>query len=306
MDRINEITRMADPGAFDNPETVKSFLAQQLSRSRLTLVLGAGVSMGFGLPNWDVLTQSLVDDSGYVLKPGLSNEDTGDGLLKHCGNDEVLFAEKIRKALYADAHFAMQDLVGTPLLVALGALTMASSRGSVNSVLSFNFDDLLERYLSYHGYLVESVGRMPYWESAADVRVFHLHGILPSDPTRVGSPVVFTQSQYDRIVGKSEHAWRRMALQVMSSNTCIFVGLSGRDNNLKSILTEVKPVHPATVRGDAYWGFRFSDSTGDPMYDTWCTRGVSQVTVPSYSDVPTYLLDICERAAEMSRAHKGL
>ena len=262
--------------------------------------------MGFGLPNWDVLTSAVAGDSGFVPPSGLSNEDIGDGILRHCGDDEVRFAGLVREAFYRTARFSMQDLVGKPLLVALGALTMASSRGSVNNVLSFNFDDLLERYLSYHGYLVQSIGNMPYWASVADVRVFHPHGLLPSDPARSGSPIVFTQSQYDRIVGKAEHVWRRSTLDVICSNTCVFIGLSGRDNNLKSILTEARPAHPATARGDAFLGVRFSDSASDSMRNMWQTRGVSQITVASYEDLPTYLLDVCQRAEDISRIHKGL
>lgn len=306
MDRTNEITHMADAAAFEDTDRLKTYLAQQLSRGRLALVLGAGISTGFGLPNWDELTSEVARDCGFSPPPGLSNEDIGDGLLKHCGYDEAKFAATVRRALYGTPRFSMHDLVGKPLLVALGALAMASLRGSVSKILSFNFDDLLEKYLGYHGYVAESVGKMPYWASAADVRVFHLHGILPSDPDGAASPIVFTQSQYDRIIGKSECVWRRVALDLICSNTCLFIGLSGRDNNLKSILTEACPVHPATVRGDAFWGVHFSDSVSDPMRDTWHTRGVSQITVSSYADVPTYLLDVCQRAAEACRAHRGL
>jgi hypothetical protein len=306
MDRKNEITHMADAAAFEDADTLKTYLAQQLSRGRLALVLGAGISMGFGLPNWDVLTAEVARDCGFTPPPGISNEDVGDGMLRHLGDDEVKFAAAVRRGLYGTLRFSMQDLVGKPLLVALGALTMASQRGSVSKILSFNFDDLLEKYLGYHGYVVESVGKMPYWASAADVRVFHPHGILPSDPDRTASPIVFTQGQYDRIVGKADYVWRRLALDLICSNTCLFIGLSGRDNNLKSILTEAHPVHPATVRGDAFWGVRFSDRVTDPMRDTWYTRGVGQISVARYEEVPAYLLEVCQRAAEASRAHRGL
>jgi hypothetical protein len=40
--------------------TVIKFLAEQLNKSRLSLVVGAGLSTEFGLPNWQTLIDKLV------------------------------------------------------------------------------------------------------------------------------------------------------------------------------------------------------------------------------------------------------
>lgn len=290
---------MADPLAWDDP---RDFLARQLFFGRLTLVLGAGVSFGFGLPGWSELNERTASVTRCSVPIGLTGEEAADLILtKGFGGDELKFAEAVRTALYQGYDRSIDKLTSNRLLAAIGALTMASARGKVTTVVSFNFDDLLEKFLSYHGSVVNSISRMPSWKLVADVSVYHPHGHLPSDDNEsLPGPIVFAQTHYDKRGGNVE--WRNLQVSEFSRTTCLFLGLSGKDNNLKSILTEVMPIHASRQHGDPFWGVRVSDAKDDPLRGSWEQRGICQYTLGSYAELPDFLLDLCRRAAQIANS----
>ena len=165
----------------------------------------------------------------------------------------------------------------------------------MNRVISFNYDDLLEVYLRYYGYTVASVAELPAWERNADVSVLHPHGLLPhakSDPPQ--GTLILTQASFDKLAGRLEEMWTRKVLDVFESHFCLFVGLSGNNKNLSSLLSNTK--HPTK---DLYWGIRFTDNDADPKNFFWEKRKVYPKVLSSYDDLPTFLFRICQKAAEL-------
>ena len=297
-----EISSMMDPDSFEDP---REFLAVQLSRGSLTLVLGAGVSMGFGLPGWDALLESLSTELEVDNPRKLPNEAFAEELWRAANRDDLAFASKIRKCLYQSYEGSVEELCSSHLLMSIGALARPAKRGSVEHIISFNFDDLLELYLEYYGIAVQAVSKVPAWGSNVyDVTVLHPHGILPLSSTRSITPVVFTTRDYDRIVGKDADQWRMLLTMTMRSNTCLFLGLSGADTNLLSILSDVKPSHVGTVRGDAYWGVRVSVDPDDPYRGHWQERGVVQMTIATYKELPALLSEIARRAVSATESEE--
>lgn len=298
-----DLSRKRDPSFFEERSNVVSLLADQLLHGRLCLVLGAGVSCAIGLAGWAELTAHAATKASVDAPAGVPNEIIGQNILARCGNDRMKFAVLIREALYDKYDSSLRGLLTHPLLVAIGTLCMGSGRGNVRHALTFNYDDLLEQYLRYYGFILESVDLVPSWESRSDVRVYHPHGLLPSNlQTPIRNPIVFAQSDYDEVVGVASNAWRRAQLNLLASHSAIFIGLSGADQNLTSVLGEVKKIHASTARHDAFWGVRFSDRADDPFKEIWKTHGVYQLTVPQYDDVPGWLLDICQEAATRAAA----
>jgi hypothetical protein len=284
--------------AYEDRTSLVSYLADQLTAGALTVVLGAGASFGFGLPSWDELVERLRARAGLTLAPRLSAEQAAEYVLvQGYGNDRIRFAEAVRLALYDGAKLSLAQLVENPLLSAVGTLAMASSRGSVSTIVSFNFDDVLELFLSQFGHDVESIDTMPAWNSRADLRVLHPHGWLPSDlSVPIERGVVFTQMDYDELVGDAKDAWRATMINLFSTHTCLFIGLSGNDNNITNILTEVNKIHVARRRGDLFWAVRFELET-DPYLHLWAGRGVYNHIVADFAEIPAILFEVCQHAA---------
>lgn len=296
------LNRLRDADFFINRQNLVNLFARQLRHGQLTLALGAGVSFAFGLPQWDALTATAAGKIGVPPQPGVRNEMLAQQMLTRLGNDRLAFASHVRTVLYDRYDITLHGLLTHPLLVAIGSICTGSGRGSIREIVTFNFDDLLEHYLLYYGFLAQSIDIFPAWESRADVRVYHPHGLLPNDFTKaIRHPIVYAQEDFDAVVGDAKSDLRRTVLNVFSRHTCLFLGLSGNDQNLTNILREVKQIHPSIRRGDLWWGFRFSDDENDPCRDLWARHGVFQITVPpSYGEVPMWLLETCQTAAMAS------
>lgn len=291
---------MGTPDDWEDQEKIVDFLASRLKQRRISIFLGAGVSSALRLPKWGELIDGLFKAAGETRPVPSDNIRDPEKLALSAKyrNNEKLFAEQVRKALYQG--FVVDSLKTNhyPLLSALGAMVMSSVRGTATEVVTFNYDDLLEIYLRWRGFVVESVPSLPAWNSATDVRVLHPHGFLPSDLSQpVPGGVVITQKDFERIVGDARNFWRQRITDILRSTTPIFVGLSGDDLNLTQMLTDVEGHHPSKSV-DYYWGVRLTNK-GDGNGDIWQGRGIRSFELPTHDDVPIFLMDVCRRAAEM-------
>lgn len=295
-----DVSLMMDLARFEDEHSLKDFLSKQLMQGRLSLVLGAGASFGFGLPSWNELISRSYRISNINNSNNKNNEVAAEYLLNTvCNTNEIAFASLIRKALYQDFKLSFDVIRKNELLSSVGAITMASRRGNISQVISFNFDDLLEVYLNYFGFDCESIETVPSWSSRADINVYHPHGLLSCKAnSEIKRGIVFAQIHYDKIVGDSKNIWRQTLLNILRSNTCLFIGLSGNDNNLTNLLAEVKDTHVSKTRGDIFWGIRFSHNENDPQKEIWEYRGVYQQTLNNYSQIPRWLFEICQLAAQ--------
>ncbi len=288
---------------FADDSALSSYLADELRNGRLALVLGAGISSYFKLPSWDALVDACCKDKGIAIAtPRPDNRDLAEEVRVACAsyND---YLDVVTKNLYAGVSIKMADLRKNETLAALGALVMSSVRGSVTSVITYNFDDLLELYLHYHGFKTHVVGNIPAWNRKADVRILHPHGELPSHPkaARTGW-IVFDRASYSKRTAL-EPLWREEQLPILRRNTCLFVGLSSRDDELDPLLSEIQTKHPCQQLSVPYWGVRFATPSGDVAHDNrdvqrMSERGLFLKFVADYDiDLPRFLFAICQKAA---------
>lgn len=283
---------------------VDEVIARQLRRGSVSLVIGAGASFGFGLPSWEELVRRMYSakgmpwPSGSIILPRLS-----DSLRRmHFAKNDDGFARFVRECLFSSVKADASTVLSSKLLQALGALIASSTRGRTGHLISFNFDDLLEVYLSSMGFLSRSVTIAPYMRATVDIDVLHPHGLLPSNMTGQCSRLVFTELDYDRVIGKESEAWNRAMAGIMSSTTCIFIGLSGEDQRLRTLLTDVQLVHPIlrSPHGHPYWGIRPTiKGEVTEVWEAWAERGVAARQLQSYDDIPSWLFGICQLAARL-------
>ena len=199
------------------PELLDEFLVDQLLQNRLAIVLGAGVSHGAKLPNWETLVYRLYKQEEEAPPEGRTPEEASeDFLLKHCGNDEHELAKRVHVALYENADLTSPALASDKMLNALGAIMTSSGRGSAAYAVSFNYDDLLECHLRYRGFVVDSVHSLPNWSNSADMIIYHAHGYLPSNPGEgISKGIVLTAQSYDNVIGnESSYGNKRSAISL--------------------------------------------------------------------------------------------
>lgn len=276
-------------------------LVEHLSKGSLALVLGAGVSADLKLPTWMTLVQRCCDRAGVPYDPDRLAERHGQYM------DEVEgklapheYTDLVASALYEDVSLG-SDVCQSPLLIALGALLMGSRRGSVREVITFNFDVVLEYYLSLHGFAVQSYDALPQLRTAADVRVGHINGILghPAFPVQHSKELVMSASSMERRMGAPFEAWKDTFRDLLKSHLVLFVGLSGNDPIFGPLLSDVAPsIEAERVTGVWLFGHDI-DSDAGASYSTryFVKRNVVPVCLGSYAEIPQRLLEVCQVAA---------
>lgn len=293
---------MSSAENWHNEALLSKHLAGQLRNHRLTLVLGAGISKPFGLPLWRELVSRIFartresEPQGHPptrLLEYLRNQ--------HFGGSRALLNDEIRRSLYEGVGASFSELRANDTLAAIGALVVSSVRGSASSVFTFNYDDLLELYLKYHGMVVCSVPQATHWSEKADVTVYHVNGLLPLDPkTPAEGEVVSDQEQYSRLSGDDSQPWRQLILSTWRSRTVVFIGVSGDDSLLDSLLVSCRDTHASKSDGIPYWAVWLSTSDDNVMKSQWLGRSVFPMIVRDYEKhLPDFLFDICQRAAQI-------
>jgi hypothetical protein len=262
-----KVVRQALPGPAQTPVGVdltatesKSAALRDLheiyATEGVSLFLGAGVSMGFGLPSWSGILATLF---GVALKEQMGsalsarelthlqtlatqlNSDSplqaGRVVQRALAQSGEKFEERLSGLLYAEA---VNETEGT-LLGAVADLCMATRRGSrVHSVVTYNYDDLLEETLTKRRVRALSVYEAKGAPSIDDLPVYHVHGFLPRDRSLFGSsaeaPVVFAEQQYHLLYTDPFHWTNIVQLNAIREHTCVFLGLSMTDPNLRRLL----------------------------------------------------------------------
>ena len=286
---------------FDDDDDLIAYLARQLVNGRLALVLGAGLSVPFGLPDWPSLLKKLYSMRRSRPPKGLSLTRQAEDYRNHYfKSDRAGFIQAVHDGLYDKMSVDFDLLRQNATLGAIGALVMASRRGSVSEVITFNWDDLLELYLGYHGFAVRHVFEETHWNSRSDVTILHPHGFIPYDLASQpsSSDLVFDQMSYSEVCGDDKRPWRQRMLSTMRTHSCLFIGLSGEDANLDSLLCACGPQHAAIKENTVFWGVRFTTSRSRAEQRSWERRGVYCKRVANYeSGLPEFLFAICQRAA---------
>lgn len=292
---------MRDQDEWDDEPKLVEYLSAQLQSGRLGLALGAGISKPFGLPDWGNLINAMFKSASRAPVKGNPMQQAEYIRTNTCGGDVAKFLELVDQALYENADTSFDALRKNDTIASVGALLMASRRGSASEVVTTNFDNLLELYLTYFGFVVHSVAADIHWRDASDVTIYHPHGFLPHDqPTERSDDIVLDQASFGQTVGK-DTVWRQVCMNMFRRRTCLFIGMSGDDPNIESMLQESRDTHASKNHGTRYWGVAFSTSNDDLLRTQWQNRGVYYRVIKDYDhDLPRLLFGICQRAAEKS------
>jgi hypothetical protein len=294
---------LTSPAQFLDDNALSDYLASELRNARLALILGSGISADFRLPTWDALVDACCKSKGITIPPVRGdNRDLAESVRVACANQDE-YLDVVQQNLFKGVDIRLEALRMNPTLSALGSLVMSSVRGSVADVITYNFDDLLELYLDYHGFKTHIIRDVPCWNEKADVRILHPHGYLPSHPRHTRTDwIVFDRASYSNRAAR-EKLWLEEQLPILRRNTCLFIGLSPRDDEVDTLISHIQNDHPCRSASVPFWAVRFSIRSGDVDNDRreskkMAERGLFLKFVRDYqTDLPRFLFEICQKAA---------
>ena len=226
----------------------------QYENDNIVLFLGAGASSEAKIATWDTLISelfvALINKQLSEQHIQIDNKDKKKiikEVIKQNGNSPLLqtrflrngfendFEELVREILYKNA------IESSDLLEEIGQLCIPN-RGKVgiHAIVNYNFDDLVEKNLKrlrvkYHSIYGE--GMIP---DADELGIYHVHGFLPQEKENyedlTKSLLVFSEERYHKLM-LEPYNWANISqLNNMINNTCLFIGLSMTDPNMRRLL----------------------------------------------------------------------
>lgn len=289
--------------AYTSPEIASETLTELLLNGSLCLFLGAGVSQSTGTyPSWHTLVSHCIKGVGIDYP-----------LTDHPMAEELLIAmDVVRENLKGEdlkilvQQFLQKDFIldyshaQNMLLIALGALVMTSKRGSIDEIITYNFDDLIEWYFDLHGYQTQVVSHLPYLAKSSDVTVFHPHGFLPkSTKYNISDHFIFDQLSYDLTIGREDNPWYALSKQILLSKVAIMVGLSGDDPAIRTLIARVNE-HLKEANSSRPVAFLLNIKTSiDKPTAYYTSRGIVPLGFDTFEEIWHFLLGVCQNAATM-------
>lgn len=257
-------------------------LKNKYQSEEVALFLGAGVSMDSGIPLWSEMINKLLAKmiTSRLKKSKMSTEELNriiDIAYNNQENSSITQMRYIRSAfdnitynkLVHDALYANKPKINTNLLKAISNICIPTRNHiGVQGVVTYNFDDLLERRLESDNVSVNSIYDESGYTSTDKLSVFHVHGFLPKKFDEEGShELIFSEEDYHRVY-RDAYCWSNIVqLNYLREKTCLFIGCSLTDPNLRRLLdvaarNNEKPRHYALLRRP-----QISEMTGISKHD---------------------------------------
>ena len=306
-----------EPSIYENETQANKAIVNCMQNGCLTLFIGTGVSISATekkFPGWVQLVTRCVNkinaitNSDVISLDPTREKDNGylqDTMQKvyqkhkdHYGLNG--FPAFVKECLYDGVEYG-RDVLKSDILFALGGLVMGSIRGSVNSVVTYNYDDLLEWYLKLHGLKVQIIEDYPKTVGQSDVCVYHPHGFLPlmkELQKATTEKILITRTDY---IKNSENGmpWNTLQQVVLSSNVPLFIGFSGEDEHVEQLCHRAKKTIKEKNPRRTFLGFIYlqDNSENREKQLRLSEAGLVPIYFGNYDELPQRLLDIAQLAA---------
>lgn len=291
-------------------------------RGKLGLFIGAGVSSGCGLPDWNSLLEKIkneLTDSKYY-----ENHKSDIDLTREYFDFQ--FNKKVSDCLYtngimtspknkltdpinlenykSDIADLAREYFGSHFnkkvsdcLYANGVMISPTLKAIVKSgvkrIITLNFDDLLGEALKTEG--IEHkilLNGESFNGNYPGVHVFHPHGYLDrfaTDNEYKHSKIILSESDYEILYNNHYCPTNLIQLSILINHSVLFVGMSLSDKNTNRLLKEAVKIG---VRHKHYAFFKnLTEDEQEKKTDQLKKLGVEPIWIPDYSKI----LDVFQR-----------
>ncbi len=248
--------------SYDELEWHLKRLCRAAGEGKLVFLLGAGVSTSYGLPDWRRLLIALMEETGRLRLPRRASDAFESRLgevLSAITDDPLLQAEAARTAYDGARRWTATvkekltakdtDVTSTRgNIVDIAELVAGQYRADSNrhvAVLTFNYDDLLERALRLELSMqanIHVIGSADAWKTTLidepGIFIFHLHGVI----TEPDSALILDAGSYVELLRAPANHWSwdcmKRYLFSWPHSGAILLGLSLTDPSVRLLLTE--------------------------------------------------------------------
>lgn len=257
---LKSVTHPQEPATTDNwkdrRERNVNKIKDHYKNNNLSMFLGAGVSLGAGVPTWNQLLNDLFAE--LITQKGSfpdssdpkHRQEIVDRLVTLNATSPLVAGRYIRNGLAKDFVNIISRLLyknvqsqdkPTDTLEAIARLCIPKRTGpGIRAVVTYNFDDLLEDRLRKIHVPYHPIFRTTDEHSRDELPIFHVHGFLPRNrddyPGALESLLVFSEEGYHSLY-RDPYFWSNfIQLTLLKDSSCLMVGLSLTDPNLRRLL----------------------------------------------------------------------
>lgn len=250
---------------IENKEEYLKKIKEEYNNDKLALFLGAGSSYDAGIPGWDTLITNLLieliekelsensiqmdESTKSIVTKELFEQNNSSPLLQtrfvRSGIEEN-FEESVRKILYKDVKES------SDLLTQIVNLCIPNrGKFGIQAIINYNFDDLVEKLLEARKIKYKSIYDEGMIVDQSELGIYHVHGFLPRNGSEYDVPsspsLVFSEEGYHKLILDSYNWSNIIQINYMMTCTCVFIGLSLTDPNLRRLL---EIVANKNIKGD--------------------------------------------------------
>ena len=199
----------------------------------------------------------------------------------------------LRKSIYSSYEDNPYVLHISPLYHALIKLT---NRYGINTIINYNYDDTFYHALCECGYKFRN--HYKNMDTHGDKRIYYPHGYIPMKGGVV-TDIVLSEDDYQQQIYHQNLWSNNIQTSNFISSTCIFVGLSLNDSNIRRIIN-------MGAQSGPYKHYAFLPMSGTDqvsiMYDSLCDAdlyrlGIRVIRYPrnnNHEALPKLLNILCE------------
>lgn len=301
-------------------------LSNEYEADNLVLFLGAGASRGAKIATWDRLISelfvALIDKE--LLNNGINipEEDKKriiSEIITQNGNSPLLQTRFLRNGLDKEFQEVISEILyknsdlTSNLLEEIGQLCIPNrGKTGIQAIVNYNFDDLIEinldrlrvKYCSIYG-----EGMVP---GNDEMGIYHVHGFLPRNKNKYDnlskSLLVFSEEGYHKLLLEPYHWANISQLYYFVNNTCLFIGLSMTDPNLRRLLEVAAQKNPDgdsickhyailprlhIKSGESIQGIKSFEKANEALQESFYKElGINVLWIDNYAEIPAILKQI--------------
>lgn len=209
---------------------------QDVQWRNISLFLGVGVSMSMEMPSWNKLLEHLLEQPHHNPDmPHIKGSDI-DSINEACGHSSIIAGRYVTLGL-SDVEKSIRDVfyknpptTPSPLV---DSICKAFKKDCVKSIITYNYDDLIEETLSQMKIDYATIAEHDYSYTSSKP-IYHVHGYIPRKENQP-SFAVLSEERYHDIYREAYHWSNVEQLHTLSRNVCFFIGLSMTDPNLRRL-----------------------------------------------------------------------
>lgn len=276
-------------------------IAKYHRNGELSLFIGAGISVGCGLPHWDSLTETMVTKVWRYKKPTPSKE-VINYITSQTPTDIARLA-KIEAGI--DFNRVVADSLYSDRTINISETIISIVNSGIRHICSLNYDDLLEEGFGLEMKECQSVvkGSKFNIHSPRPI-IYHPHGYLPRWGAHAeyrSYDVVLSDDDYSSLYSDPLSWANTIQTSLLVTKSVLFVGLSMQDPNLKRLLTLTKSIgcqhkHYAILPSPRLTMGALKSKSYDHIQETMTIdmleRNVKVHWIDNYDEIPHYINEI--------------